>query len=200
MFTSDVGVEQYPVSIGFVIAGGLFLIAVICDFLDGYLARKWKVISVFGQLWDPLADKILINALLITLAATGYLHWALVLVFIIRDMLVDGLRMQAATKNIVIPADLAGKLKTAVQMTAIICTFFVFSMPWQTALKSLANTLWYFAGQMLLYYLAAICAVVSGVLYYYKITRVLRPRASLAQVRVDVKPTNAPGEEQPRPS
>ena len=94
------------------IAGALFLIASITDFVDGWYARKYNQVSTFGKLFDPLADKILVNTTLILFSARGLLPIVFTIIFICRDILVDGLRMMLASENIVLAADKWGKLKT----------------------------------------------------------------------------------------
>ncbi len=107
------------------IAGGLFLIASITDFVDGWYARKYDQVSTFGKLFDPLADKILVNTTLILFSARGMLPIVFTIIFICRDILVDGLRMMLASENIVLAADKWGKLKTIFQMVGLTLIFFV---------------------------------------------------------------------------
>ncbi len=107
------------------IAGTLFLIASITDFVDGWYARKYDQVSTFGKLFDPLADKILVNTTLIIFSARGMLPIIFTIIFICRDILVDGLRMMLASENIVLAADKWGKLKTIFQMLGLTLIFFV---------------------------------------------------------------------------
>lgn len=104
----------------------IFLVASITDTIDGNLARKLNLITDFGKFLDPLADKILINSLLIFLifnfkSLNNYqtIPWFCVVLMVIRDLIVDGLRFMAASKNIVIAANFWGKLKTIFQMITI---------------------------------------------------------------------------------
>jgi len=89
----------------------IFIFASLTDFLDGFLARKFKVISSFGKFWDPIADKILTITMLIFLAVNNYLSAIIPVLFILRDFITDGIRMQSAKKNIVISANQYGKIK-----------------------------------------------------------------------------------------
>lgn len=99
---------------------GIFLVATATDYLDGVLARSRNLITDFGQLMDPLADKILTASAFISLAAIDrFPAWA-VIVIISREFLITGLRSLAASKGIVVPADKLGKHKTAWQMITII--------------------------------------------------------------------------------
>lgn len=98
----------------------LFAAASITDFLDGYIARRNHLITSFGKFIDPIADKLLVNTLLILLAWSGRISVIAVLLMIARDTIVDGLRMNAASRGKVVAAGYAGKVKTVMQMFAII--------------------------------------------------------------------------------
>lgn len=97
-----------------------FLIASVTDFLDGYIARKYDLVSDFGKLMDPLADKILVLSALILFVEINYIPSWIPIVIITREFLITGLRTLAASKGDVIPAGNSGKLKTISQMLAII--------------------------------------------------------------------------------
>lgn len=100
---------------------GLFLLAAIMDFLDGYLARRRKEVTRFGTLLDPAADKILISAAFISLVEMDprlVPSW-IVVVIVAREFAVTSLRSFASAENLVIPAGLSGKIKTTVQIISI---------------------------------------------------------------------------------
>lgn len=99
----------------------VFGIASITDFLDGYLARRSGQITKFGIIMDPIADKFLIISALVVLASMARLSVWIAIILIVRDFLITGLRVVALSKDIVIPAEMGGKLKTAAQITAILC-------------------------------------------------------------------------------
>jgi len=104
----------------FSLALAVFIAATVTDYLDGVIARRRNLITDFGQLMDPLADKILTASAFISLAAIhSFPAWA-VIVVISREFLITGLRSLAASKGIVVPADKLGKHKTAWQMVTII--------------------------------------------------------------------------------
>ena len=100
----------------------LFIAAAITDWLDGHLARLWKEESAFGRFLDPIADKLLVMALLLMLAATERLpEWAIIpaVAILLREVLISGLREFLAGINVSLPVSRLAKWKAAVQMTAI---------------------------------------------------------------------------------
>lgn len=102
------------------LAAGVFVIAALTDSVDGYIARKHNQITVFGQFFDPLADKLLILAALITLVGQGRLSAWLAMIIITREFAVSGLRYYAWMNGRVIAASPLGKVKTVSQVIAII--------------------------------------------------------------------------------
>lgn len=99
----------------------IFGIASVTDFLDGYIARKRGQITKFGIILDPIADKFLVISALILLVDMARLPAWIAIIIIVREFLVTGLRAVALSRDIVIPAEMGGKLKTAAQITAILC-------------------------------------------------------------------------------
>ena len=89
----------------FLLAGCLFVLACITDWLDGYLARKYNWVSDFGKLWDPIADKVLVNSVLICFAWSGYVCILIPVIMIARDVMVDAQKMVAAKKGVVVAAN-----------------------------------------------------------------------------------------------
>lgn len=104
---------------GAVAAGVVFILAALTDTLDGYMARSRDEITVLGQILDPLADKLLVSAALISLVSLGSLSAWVAVIIIGREFAVTGLRMAAAVRHIVIPASGWGKTKTVFQIMAI---------------------------------------------------------------------------------
>lgn len=132
---------------------GLYIVAAVSDFLDGWIARKWKIVSPFGTFLDPISDKILVGCLFVLLAAFGRLEglWLIaVLVIMTREFLVSGLREYLGPKNVKMPVTNLAKWKTAVQMLAL---GFLIAAP--------LAPLVLMAGQVLLL-LAAILTVITG--------------------------------------
>jgi CDP-diacylglycerol--glycerol-3-phosphate 3-phosphatidyltransferase len=99
----------------------VFSIASLTDFLDGYLARRSGDITKFGVILDPIADKFLVISALIVLVDIDRLAAWIAITIIVREFLVTGLRVVALSKDIVIPAEMGGKIKTALQIAAILC-------------------------------------------------------------------------------
>ena len=99
----------------------IFGVASVTDFLDGYLARKTGQITKFGIILDPIADKFLVISALVLLVDMSRLSAWIAIIIIVREFLVTGLRAVALSKDIVIPAEMGGKLKTTAQITAILC-------------------------------------------------------------------------------
>ena len=101
------------------IAFGIFVIASLTDMLDGKIARKYNLVTNFGKLMDPLADKLLVSAALICLVAMGRLAAWIVIIIISREFIISGLRQIASDNGIVIAASYWGKYKTTFQMVMI---------------------------------------------------------------------------------
>lgn len=98
----------------------IFVIAAITDALDGYIARKQNIVTDFGKLMDPLADKLMVMAAFICFTAAGIIHPLITVFVMAREFFVTGLRSIATSKGKVIAADIWGKAKTVSQYTAII--------------------------------------------------------------------------------
>lgn len=116
------------VNIGDLIAGVVFIIASITDAVDGYIARKKNIVTNLGKFIDPLADKILVIAVLTTLVEMHRFPAWMVVVIVSREFIVSGLRMVAASEGIVIAASKGGKLKTVTQIIGII--MLIFNIQW----------------------------------------------------------------------
>ena len=102
------------------IAVGIFIIASITDFLDGYIARKNNLVTNFGKFMDPLADKLLVCSALICLIETGQLASWIVIIIISREFIISGFRLVASDNGVVIAASYWGKFKTVSQMFMVI--------------------------------------------------------------------------------
>jgi len=103
-----------------IVACVIFCVASFTDFLDGYLARKYGLVTNFGKFMDPLADKLLVCAALICLIQTGQLAAWVVVIIISREFIISGFRLIASDNGIVIAASYWGKIKTVCQMAMVI--------------------------------------------------------------------------------
>lgn len=148
--------ESIVIDMKYIIAGILFIIASITDFLDGYIARRDNLVTDFGKLIDAIADKILVNPILIILAAQGFIHPIIPVVIIIRDSIVNSIKMLAASNNKVVSAIKLGKVKTACLMLGIIFTLF-YNLPFELFNISVAKVL---------LFVATVLSIISGIQYY----------------------------------
>ncbi|HKI66870.1 MAG TPA: CDP-diacylglycerol--glycerol-3-phosphate 3-phosphatidyltransferase [Solirubrobacterales bacterium] len=136
---------------GDALAAAVFALAAATDGLDGYFARSRDAITTFGKLMDPLADKLLITAALISLVSLGRLQAWVAMVIIAREIAVTGLRAIAAERGVVIAASWMGKVKTVLQIAAVIALIAADPAPvWADVLV----------------YLAVAATVISGADYF----------------------------------
>ena len=105
---------------GSTIAAGVFVLAALTDGLDGYIARSRDSVTAFGKLMDPLADKLLIVAALISLVSLDRVAAWVAMVIIARELAVTGMRMVAGQQGVIIPASGLGKVKTISQVAAVL--------------------------------------------------------------------------------
>jgi CDP-diacylglycerol--glycerol-3-phosphate 3-phosphatidyltransferase len=143
---------------GDAIAAGEFALAALTDTLDGYIARSRGSVTTFGKLMDPIADKLLVAASLIALVSLDRLAAWIAMVIIAREFAVTGLRMVAAEQGVVIQASWMGKVKTILQVAAIICLIAFDPAP---------------LGVDLLVYAAVAATVISGIDYFFGFKRIV---------------------------
>lgn len=139
----------------------IFATASITDMLDGMIARKYHLITSFGKFVDPIADKLLVNTVLIMLAYTHQANILAVLLMIARDLFVDGLRMTAASQGKVVSAGFYGKLKTVLQMVAIV---FLLLKNWPFSYLGLPV-------DQILVWTATLASLYSGYIYFMKLKK-----------------------------
>ena len=156
---ADVSGEHIAVSMTALLVLILFAIASFTDYLDGHIARKHNLITSFGKFIDPIADKLLVNTMLILFAVDGVVPAVFVLIMIWRDMIVDGLRMNASAKGKVVAAGMMGKAKTVLQMFAIIFLL-LNNLPFAFVSLPVAD---------ILFYAAVAVSVASGAEYFLQL-------------------------------
>ena len=128
----------------------------LTDFLDGRIARKYNLITDFGKLLDAIADKVLVNSVLIILASQGFIHPIIPVVIIVRDSIVNSIKMIAGSKGNVVAAIKSGKIKTACLMTGIVLTLF-YNLPFELFNIKVADAL---------LVIACIFSISSAIQYY----------------------------------
>lgn len=156
----------------FIVSSIIFIVAMFTDFLDGYLARKWNQVSTFGKLFDPLADKFITSSALIFLAAFKLTPIYFVVIFILRDILVDGGRNLAASKNMKVAASWLGKIKTILQSIGIPLIMFVapiLNLQNGDIFSNYLNASWELWTLNTIIILALVFSVISGIDYMHKI-------------------------------
>jgi CDP-diacylglycerol---glycerol-3-phosphate 3-phosphatidyltransferase len=154
---------------GDALAAGVFGLAAISDGLDGYIARRRQDVTTFGKLMDPLADKLLIVAALVSLVSLNRLAAWIAMVIIARELAVTGLRAVAVEQGVVISASWLGKVKTALQVAAVFALIIWNPSPWPVDA---------------LVYLALVATVVSGLDYFFGLRRRLAEERERAKERV----------------
>ncbi|MEP4052341.1 MAG: CDP-diacylglycerol--glycerol-3-phosphate 3-phosphatidyltransferase [Litorimonas sp.] len=152
------------------IVGGLFIAATATDWLDGFLARRWKVVSGFGRMIDPIADKLLVAGCLIALCIVARGSWIFMypaVAIIFRDILVSGAREHAALTGKVMPPTKLAKWKTAFEMAAIaaliVWTIGLAVLPFDDAVPQITKMAHHSGLAML--WIAALLSVYTGSLY-----------------------------------
>ncbi len=132
----DKHVPFLDLSWGDLLAAIVFIIAGITDALDGYIARKHKIITTLGIFIDSLADKVLVIAAMLALIESNRLPAWIAMVIITREFVVTGFRLVAAAEKIIVPASKLGKLKTVIQIIAL--TMLILNMPYAMRVMWLA--------------------------------------------------------------
>lgn len=153
-----------------ILAAILFVIASLTDFLDGYIARKYHWVSDFGKIWDPLADKLLVDGVLICFAYLSLIPIWVCVLLILRDFIVDAFRMHALSKQIIVPASMWGKLKTVFELVGLILIFFFMHFSFNLAVATNQEVDWYL-GQNLVMLIATVFSLVSMGIYIVQISK-----------------------------
>ena len=152
------GPELFGVSLrwDYIISGFLFIIASLTDFFDGYIARKRGLVTNTGKMLDAIADKVLVNSVLIILASKNEINAAIPVIIVVRDIIVNAIKMEAAGRGKVVAAIGSGKIKTATLMIGVVLVFFG-NLPFELIPLNVAEFFLYFA---------TIMSIVSMIQYY----------------------------------
>ncbi len=149
---------KVQIDIKYFICGFLFLVGSLTDLIDGKIARKYNMVTDFGKVMDAIADKMLVNGVLIILACTGFIHMIIPVIIISRDTIVDSIKMVVGNKVGAVGASQAGKLKTVFMMCGITLMLF-YNLPFELIGLRIAD---------FLIMTATVLSVVSGIEYYVK--------------------------------
>lgn len=153
----------------YVVSGIIFIIASITDFIDGYLARKNNQVTDTGKMLDAIADKVLVNSVLIIFAAQGFINIFIPVIIVIRDIVVDAIKMEAASKGRVVAAIKSGKIKTASLMIGLVLTFF-YNLPFE---------IWNIRVSDFMLYFATIMSILSAIEYYKLNKNIIFPKEEI---------------------
>lgn len=148
--------ESIVVDVTYLIGAVLFIIASLTDCLDGLIARKKGLVTDFGKMIDAIADKILVNPVLIILAAKGFISPIIPVIIVARDSFVNSVKMVASSKGNVVSAIKLGKLKTICLMVGIVLTL-LYNLPFELYNLRVADAL---------LIVSCVLAIVSAIEYY----------------------------------
>lgn len=158
-------IGSIDINMKYIWAGIIFLVASVTDFIDGYLARKNNEVTDFGKVMDAIADKMLVNGLLIILAYDRVISVVIPVVIITRDIIVDSCKMISGEHGKVVAASITGKLKTICMMSGLTLTMF-YNLPFELVGFPIAE---------ILLLAAVILSVISGCQYFYGVRDILFP-------------------------
>lgn len=144
------------IDLKYIIVGFLFIIAALTDFFDGYVARKNNIVTDFGKMIDAISDKLLTNSVLIILACEGKVSTTVAVVIIMRDIIVDSIKMVIGNKGHAVGAIYLAKVKTTLLMVGITLTLF-YNLPFELIPLRISD---------FLLAVAAILSVITGIKYY----------------------------------
>ncbi len=165
-YAININIPKYNISgiivdLRYIIGGILFVIASVTDLIDGKLARRNNQVTDTGKMLDAIADKVLVNSVLVIFTWNGFIKPIIAVIYIFRDEVVNALRMHAAKNGVVVPAGVFGKIKTFAMMSGLSLMFF-YNLPFELVNIRVDEFLVYFA---------TILSVVSGIEYYRKIMK-----------------------------
>lgn len=147
-------------------AGAIFIAASLTDLFDGMIARKYHLITNFGKLMDPIADKVLFMSALLVLVEWGKVQSYLAIILLAREFLISGVRLVAASEGVVVAAGMVGKLKTVAQLVGVSLIF----------LGNPIFCIWGIPAGEILIYISVVLSIWSCVEYIYQNRSLLRDK------------------------
>ena len=157
------------VKLEYLIACFLFILASITDAIDGHLARKMNLISDLGKMLDAIADKLLVNSILIILACHGFISVWIPVIIVLRDIVVDALKMEVASHGKVVGAIYSGKVKTTFLMVGIVLSL-LYNLPFEIWGIEVAN---------FCLYIACVMAIASAIEYAGMTKKALKEKTKI---------------------
>lgn len=151
----------------------LFALAAVTDWLDGYIARRMGIVTIFGKFLDPIADKLIVAAALIMILPYERAPAWMVLIILSREIIITGLRGIASTEGIVIPASNLGKFKTIFQIVAILCLLLHYGYNWFFGIQNPYLHVNMHNVGMFYLWIATIITIWSGIDYLSKFMKVI---------------------------
>ena len=166
-YAININIPQYNIAgivvdFRYIVSGIIFIIASLSDLVDGRIARRNNLVTDTGKVLDAIADKVLVNSVLIIFSCNGFIHPVIAVIYIFRDEVVNALRIHAAKNGIIVPAGVNGKIKTFAMMSGLSLMFF-YNLPFELLNIRVDKFLIFFA---------TIMSVVSGIEYYNKIKKI----------------------------
>ena len=152
-------VVAYAIYQKYLLATAIIFVSGITDIADGYIARKYNIVTDFGKVMDAIADKVLVNGVLIILACQGRLHYIVPVIIVTRDIVVDSIKMASGSKGKVVAASWPGKIKTIFMMIGVSLNLF-YNIPFAFIGEGIAV-------DSLCIFIAVIMSVYSGCQYYW---------------------------------
>ena len=144
------------VDLKYLIAGVLFIVASLTDFIDGHIARKYNMVTDFGKMIDAISDKILTNTLIVVLACENMVHPVIAVIIIARDIIVDSIKMLIGNKGKAVAAIGVAKYKTASLMVGLTLKLF-YDLPFSLFINGISDVL---------LIIASVLSIISGAKYY----------------------------------
>jgi len=154
--------------LNYLISAGIFIVASLTDMFDGKIARKKNIVTDFGKMMDSIADKVLVNTILIVLAYNHDISLIIPLIIITRDIMVDSIKMIAGNKGKVVAASMAGKIKTATMMVGLTLVL----------IENIPMEFFGVALDQLLIIIATCFSIYSGIEYFFANKEYIFPKDS----------------------